>query len=142
MMKELVLILIIVHVICDFYLQTKKTDLRRQTELKWVVYHSVIYGVSAGLLFLIFLPGLNVTFIIAFILSHGIIDILKYMCKFPSVFLQKLEQYSAVGLVLTAKSIARYDRITKEQNFAEHYLLGTLLSTIVAVCVSIVFQQV
>lgn len=48
-----------------------------------------------------------------------------------------LEQYSAVGLVLTAKSIARYDRITKEQDFAEYYLLGTLLSTIYAVSVSV-----
>lgn len=50
-----------------------------------------------------------------------------------------LEQYSAVGLVLTAKSIARYDRITKEQDFAEYYLLGTLLSTISAICVSLIF---
>ena len=50
-----------------------------------------------------------------------------------------LGQYSAVGLVLTAKSIARYDRITKEQDFAEYYLLGTLLSTICAICISIIF---
>ena len=42
-------------------------------------------------------------------------------------------QISAVGLVLTAKSIARYDRISKDQEFAEYYLLGTLLSTICAV---------
>ena len=39
-----------------------------------------------------------------------------------------LEQYAAVGLVLTAKSIARYDRISKEPRFAEYYLLGTLTS--------------
>lgn len=32
---------------------------------------------------------------------------------------------SAIGLVLTAKSIARYGRISKEKNFAEYYLLGT-----------------
>lgn len=31
-------------------------------------------------------------------------------------------QYSAIGLVLTAKSIARYDRISKERDFAEYYL--------------------
>lgn len=40
-----------------------------------------------------------------------------------------LDQYSAMGLVLTAKSIARYDKISKDQTFAEYYLLGTLLST-------------
>ncbi|MDO5132044.1 MAG: DUF3307 domain-containing protein [Eubacteriales bacterium] len=38
-------------------------------------------------------------------------------------------QYTAMGVVLTAKSIARFDRIAKEKNFAEDYLLGTLLST-------------
>jgi hypothetical protein len=40
-----------------------------------------------------------------------------------------LDQYTAMGVVLTAKSIARYDRISKDQGFAEYYLLGTLLST-------------
>ncbi|NLM10483.1 MAG: DUF3307 domain-containing protein [Clostridiaceae bacterium] len=47
-----------------------------------------------------------------------------------------LKQYSAIGLVLTAKSIARYDRITKDASFAEYYLLGTLLSTLSAVVMS------
>lgn len=44
-------------------------------------------------------------------------------------------QYAAVGFVLTAKSIARYDKITKDEKFAEYYLLGTLVSTLcVIVC--------
>lgn len=47
-------------------------------------------------------------------------------------------QYSSVGLVLTAKSIARYDRIAKEKDFAEYYLLGTLLSTIIVVLSSFI----
>lgn len=46
-----------------------------------------------------------------------------------------MDQYAAMGLVLTAKSIARYDRIIKNEKFAEYYLLGTLLSTAsVVVC--------
>lgn len=49
-----------------------------------------------------------------------------------------LEQYSAIGLVLTAKSIARYDRISREKDFAEYYLLGTLLSTAIVMIVSYV----
>ena len=40
-----------------------------------------------------------------------------------------MDQYAAMGLVLIAKSIARYDKITKDEKFAEYYLLGTLLST-------------
>lgn len=44
-------------------------------------------------------------------------------------------QYTAIGFILTAKSIARYERITKDREFAEYYLLGTLIS---AVCVIII----
>ncbi|MBO4679014.1 MAG: DUF3307 domain-containing protein [Lachnospiraceae bacterium] len=49
-----------------------------------------------------------------------------------------LDQYSAMGLVLTAKSIARYDKIAKEPRFAEYYLLGTLLSTVCVVLCKVV----
>ena len=45
-------------------------------------------------------------------------------------------QYSAAGFVLTAKSIARYERISKDQDFAEYYLLGTLMSTAGAILCS------
>lgn len=55
-----------------------------------------------------------------------------------TIFLS-IGQYSAVGLVLTAKSIARYDKISKDQVFAEYYLLGTLLSSIVAIIVTAAF---
>lgn len=47
-------------------------------------------------------------------------------------------QYSAIGLVLTAKSIARYDQISKEKDFAEYYLLGTLISTASVIIISFV----
>lgn len=41
-----------------------------------------------------------------------------------------LGQYTAIGLVFTAKSIARYDKISKSQAFAECYLIGSLFSII------------
>ncbi|NLM24796.1 MAG: DUF3307 domain-containing protein [Firmicutes bacterium] len=39
-------------------------------------------------------------------------------------------QYSAIGFVLTAKSIARYNKIVEDAKFSEYYLLGTLLSVL------------
>jgi len=45
------------------------------------------------------------------------------------------QQYSALGLVLTAKSITRYNKITEDKAFAEYYLLGTLLSLLVVLVV-------
>lgn len=49
------------------------------------------------------------------------------------VLLLSVNQYAAIGLVLTAKSVARYDKISKEPAFAEYYLLGTLLSTLIVI---------
>ncbi|MDO4804134.1 MAG: DUF3307 domain-containing protein [Lachnospiraceae bacterium] len=49
-----------------------------------------------------------------------------------------MDQYSAMGLVLTAKSIARFEKISKEQAFAEYYLMGTLLSTALVVACKLI----
>ncbi|MBN2853101.1 MAG: DUF3307 domain-containing protein [Clostridia bacterium] len=49
------------------------------------------------------------------------------------LILLSIGQYSSIGLVLTAKSIARYDKISKEKDFADYYLLGTLLSTLIVI---------
>ncbi len=42
-------------------------------------------------------------------------------------------QYSAIGFVLTAKSIARYNKIADDPKFSEYYLLGTLLSAMLVI---------
>lgn len=44
-------------------------------------------------------------------------------------------QFASIGLVFTAKSIARYNKISEDPAFAEYYLIGSLfsiLSTLVA----------
>ncbi len=50
-------------------------------------------------------------------------------------------QYSSIGLVLTAKSIARYNKIAEDVNFAERYLLGTLLSLLLVI-VSLIIVKI
>lgn len=49
------------------------------------------------------------------------------------LILLSINQYSAIGLVLTAKSIARYNKISENKEFAEYYLLGTLMSTAIVI---------
>lgn len=58
-----------------------------------------------------------------------------------AVFLA-LGQYSAMGLTLTAKSIARFSRIEKDPSFAEYYLLGTLYSMLIALLVGLALKVV
>lgn len=47
-----------------------------------------------------------------------------------------LGQYMALGLILTAKSIARFEEL-KNRQFAEYYLIGTLSSMLVAIFIGI-----
>ncbi|GAA3009034.1 DUF3307 domain-containing protein [Tetragenococcus solitarius] len=49
------------------------------------------------------------------------------------LFMLYAGQYAAIGFVLTAKSIARYNKIAEEPKFAEYYLLGTLLSSLLVI---------
>lgn len=50
------------------------------------------------------------------------------------VALLSIQQYASIGLVLTAKSIVRYNKISKDSAFADYYLLGTLMSILSAIC--------
>lgn len=53
-----------------------------------------------------------------------------------------LGQYAAIGLIFTAKSITRYDRISKDPSFAEYYLVGTLMSALFAIVIVLILKPV
>ncbi|MGE5494919.1 MAG: DUF3307 domain-containing protein [Burkholderiales bacterium] len=57
------------------------------------------------------------------------------------IILIPLGQWAAVGLLLTAKSIARHRNLDK-QNYAEYYLVGTLLSFITAIAGGLVISGI
>ncbi len=244
MFKEYFTLLLLGHIIADFYTQTAKIAEKKKEKIKWVFIHGLLYFLT---MFMISVPVLSIHILILDIVAsilHLVIDIvmflfpkksenttafivdqilhfvcllmLSYACtkknvqieeipvvldffcttdiserlvcnwilglliahKPANILIQKLispykpkaekeeikgkdnnvgriigtaerivmliliymNQYSAIGLVLTAKSIARYDRITKDEKFAEYYLLGTLISAgIVIVCAAILF---
>ena len=50
-----------------------------------------------------------------------------------TVLFAAMGQYAAMGLLMAAKSMARYDKITKGPAFAEYYLIGTLFSLFFAI---------
>lgn len=52
-------------------------------------------------------------------------------------FLGVMGQFGAIGFILTAKSVARYKQL-EDQKFAEKYLVGTLLSAVIAIaCIGV-----
>lgn len=64
--------------------------------------------------------------------AGGIIGVLE---KLIALIFLSVGEYAAIGLILTAKSIARYDKISKNPTFAEYYLIGTLTSLIMVLLI-------
>jgi hypothetical protein len=48
----------------------------------------------------------------------------------------------AIGIVLTAKTISRYDQISKDKAFSQYYLIGTLYSITLAILIFIVTRSI
>ncbi len=247
MFKEYCILLLLGHVLADFYTQTAKVAEKKKVKVKWVFFHGLLYFLTLAV---VSIPVISINILILDIVAsilHFIIDIVKFlivkrkkkenskvfvtdqilhiMCllvlsyvwtknnvlikeipivadffritdiseilvykwtlgilivhKPANILIQNLigpykpklekgeikpkdnnvgrvigtvervtmfvliymNQYSAIGLVLTAKSIARYERISKDEKFAEYYLLGTLISSgIVIVCATMLFK--
>lgn len=53
-----------------------------------------------------------------------------------------VNQYGAIGLVFTAKSITRYNKIVENKKFGEYYLLGTLYSLLATVVLYLILIKI
>lgn len=60
--------------------------------------------------------------------------------KFIIATLVLNNQLGAIGFVLTAKTIARFKQL-EDREFAERYLVGTLLSVAIALIISITLKN-
>ena len=64
---------------------------------------------------------------------EGAGEIIGFMERILTAVFCVMGQFTAVGFIIAAKSIARYDKISKDGAFAEYYLIGTLFSILVTV---------
>ena len=58
-----------------------------------------------------------------------------------TILLVGLQSYTAVGFIITMKSIARYEKVQKEKEFAEYFLAGTMLSILCALILGLIVQR-
>jgi tetratricopeptide (TPR) repeat protein len=62
--------------------------------------------------------------------------------RYLTVILILLGQYTAVGFAFTAKSLTRFDKISKDQHFAEQYLIGTMSSLLFTLIGAVLFLYI
>lgn len=78
MFKEYLLLLLMGHIIGDFYAQTNKIAEKKKNSLKWVLIHGVLYFAVTVLVSIpvMSIPILILDFVSSFL--HVLIDILKF----------------------------------------------------------------
>ena len=108
-----------------------------ENALKWILLILLIYkpaNVTFSKLFKLYKPVEEITSTAADgkneIKAGAMIGFLE---RVMLVIFFSIAQYSSIALVMTAKSIARYDKLSNDEKFAEYYLIGTLSSMIMAI---------
>jgi len=64
-------------------------------------------------------------------------EIIGYLERLIVFAMLMYNQFNAIAFVLTAKSLARFQDYTKDKKAAEYYLIGTLLSVVMAFVITI-----
>ncbi len=98
MFKEYFILLLSGHILGDFYIQTSKIAEKKKNKMKWVLFHGLLYFLTVTV------TGIPERLVCNWILGLLIVH------KPANILIQNLigsymKQYSAIGLVLTAKSI-------------------------------------
>jgi len=77
-------------------------------------------------------------------MDKGLIDAGRYIGILERIAITTLvifNQYSAIGFILAAKSIARFKELD-DRKFAEYYLIGTLMSSLFALAVGLLIIHI
>lgn len=74
--------------------------------------------------------------------EHSMGRVIGYLERFTALTLVLFDQWAALGLIIAAKSIARFPEFTsgEHKDFAEYYLVGTLSSILVAVAAGVIVR--
>ena len=69
--RECFIILLLGHVIGDFYFQTERMAIRKILSLKWVMFHSLWYCAAIGLVIFPVLSGETIKWVNGRLLPYG-----------------------------------------------------------------------
>lgn len=145
--KEIYVLDQMVHLLSLFFISGLVSTSIHPFMISLPLNTSFFLGVLPAILFL-FKPA-NITFKLLFgrfspeekdlVSIKGAGAVIGSLERLLMLIFLSLGQFSAVGLIMTAKSIARYDKISKDPVFAEYYLIGTLYSILVTVFLYLFF---
>lgn len=102
--------------------------------LNWILM-IILVTKPANILFKIAFSKYNITDPIDKTTETGAGALIGSLERILSIIFLSMGQISAIGLIYTAKSIARFKQIEENKRFAEYYLIGTLYSILYAIVI-------
>jgi len=90
-MADIFIVLIILHTIGDYYLQTSHLAELKEYKYSFLLLHSLIYAAPSFLSILLFVNTDYITVVILFNLAHILIDTIKFFIK-PKLFYPKKDK--------------------------------------------------
>lgn len=149
------ILLLICHLLSDYYFQSQKMADRKDQDKKVLGLHILYVALP---LIVVSLCHLDLWWIcLVILLTHASNIAFKILfAKYQPTSKKKMDtitgagsmigflerlvigaclvygQFASIGLVFTAKSIARYNKISENPAFAEYYLIGSLFSILSA----------
>ena len=76
--KEIFIVLLLTHVLSDFYFQNEFMAIKKKTNVKYVWIHSIVYGIGTWIILNLIFRNIESKFIWVIIISHLVIDVSKY----------------------------------------------------------------
>ena len=76
--KEIFIVLLLTHVLSDFYFQNEFMAIKKKTNVKYVWINSIVYGIGTWIILNLIFRNIESKFIWVIILSHLVIDVSKY----------------------------------------------------------------
>lgn len=79
--REILIIFLIAHILSDFYFQSETMARRKDKNFKYLVIHSIIYGLVTFIIVKLICINFENIYLWIIIFSHFLVDALKYILK-------------------------------------------------------------
>lgn len=79
--KEILIVFLLSHILSDFYFQTESMARKKENNFKYIVIHSIVYGLTTLILVKLICTNFENIYLWMIIISHFLVDTIKYFLK-------------------------------------------------------------
>lgn len=130
--KEILIVFLLTHILSDFYFQTESMARKKENSFKYVVIHSIVYGLTTFILTKLICINFENIYLWIIIFSHFLVDAIKFFLK-KNKFIKKHQKYIFIIdqiIHATILIIVSYFVIKSGKNFRYNPVVLDILNVI------------